>query len=205
MRGSNGFVRHLAGRRGDDLDAAGVQLARVDADVGDDDDHARARAGARVDAELAGAARDDEANVAVLLPVAAHGLLRPRRASRRAPAGSSAPAPAPRRTAGRDAPRAGRCAGCRRGCPRTRRRRTAGRGRRPRPWRPRADTIRRRCRSPCESPRSVDSRVERGAVKRRARHGLCAIVESGRGLLSRPPPLTEDARRGGRQEVDVPR
>ena len=79
----DGFVRDLPRRRGHDRDAAGVELARIDAHVVDDDDHARLRARERVDAELADAARDDQADVDVVALVAAHGLLDRARISRR--------------------------------------------------------------------------------------------------------------------------
>ena len=64
MRGLSalGWLRIVDG--GDDLQAVLVQLRRVQADVVDDDDDLRV-ALARVEAELAGAARDDQADVAV--------------------------------------------------------------------------------------------------------------------------------------------
>ena len=74
--------------------SCGIERDRVG-----DDDHLRIAATIGVEAERAGAAGDDEANVAVVDFVDPDGLVRRRRTSRRAPSGCRARSPWPIRRA----------------------------------------------------------------------------------------------------------
>ena len=80
-----GMVADRADR--DDLQAVLVQFRRIEGDVVDDDDDLRIGRLARVEAEVAGAARDDQADVAVLLVVGLDGALDARPPSARGSAG----------------------------------------------------------------------------------------------------------------------
>ena len=64
--GGSASLRAAAQARGDEPHAVAVALRRVERERRGDHDQARARAGVRRDAERADAARDDEAQVAVV-------------------------------------------------------------------------------------------------------------------------------------------